>query len=470
MSTLTRRFQLLIVTISLLVAGNQSVQAQAAPSTQPAAAGDAKPFKPEELEQLAAPIALYPDSLVAQIFMASTYPLEVVQAERWMGSNKTLKGDALAAELSKKDWDASVKSLVEFPQVLEMMSKQLDWTTKLGDAFIADRAAIMAAVQRLRAKAQQAGNLKTTTEQKVVVEPAPPQTIVVQGAPPPPPQIIKIESPSPTVVYVPTYNPTVVYGTWPYPAYPPPPPAYPPGYVATGAISFAAGVAVGAAWNNNSHGDCNWHGGDVDVDVNRNTNVNRNSNVNRQSTNTNVQNRTGSAQGASASSFQHDPSHRKGVSYRDQASAAKVGQTSANNAAAGARENYRGRTDAGGQQNARGASAGQQPGNMGASANRGASGAQQPGNMGGSANRGASASQQPAGQGGGANRGASAAPSSSSKGGAFAGADQGGAAARESSSRGQASRGSSSPSRTGPGSGGGGGSRGGGGGGGGGRR
>ena len=171
-------------------------------------------FKPEELEQILAPIALYPDSLLAQIFMASTYPLEIVQADRWAKQNTTLKADALTAALEKQPWDPSVKSLVNFPQVLTMMSEKLDWTQKLGDAFLAQQKDVMATVQTLRKKAVEAGNLKTTKEQQVIVEK---ETIIIQSA-------------SPQVVYVPTYNPTVVYGAWPYPAYPPAP-YYPPGYV-----------------------------------------------------------------------------------------------------------------------------------------------------------------------------------------------------------------------------------------------
>ena len=171
-------------------------------------------FKPEELEQILAPIALYPDSLLAQIFMASTYPLEIVQADRWAKQNTTLKADALTAALEKQPWDPSVKSLVNFPQVLTMMSEKLDWTQKLGDAFLAQQKEVMATVQTLRKKAVEAGNLKTTKEQQVIVEK---ETIIIQSA-------------SPQVVYVPTYNPTVVYGAWPYPAYPPAP-YYPPGYV-----------------------------------------------------------------------------------------------------------------------------------------------------------------------------------------------------------------------------------------------
>jgi hypothetical protein len=139
-------------------------------------------------------------------------------------------------EASKdKDWDPSVKAMLEFPDVLLMMNEKLDWTEKLGNAFLSQQKDVMSSVQRLRQKAQESGNLKTTKEQKVIVEE---QT-----------KVIIIEPASPQVVYVPTYNPTVVYGVWAYPAYPPAP-VYPPGYVATtAAFSFAAGVAVGAAWS-----------------------------------------------------------------------------------------------------------------------------------------------------------------------------------------------------------------------------
>jgi Spy/CpxP family protein refolding chaperone len=156
-----------------------------------------------------------------------------------------------------------VKSLVNFPQVLTMMSEKLDWTQKLGNAFLAHQKPVMDTIQSLRAKAQAAGNLKTTTEQTVIVEQ----------------KIIKIESASPQVIYVPTYNPTVVYGAWPYPAYPPYY-YYPPGYVATtAAVSFAAGVAMGAAWGY-AWGNTNYHGGNVDI--NNSQNININNNINRQ--------------------------------------------------------------------------------------------------------------------------------------------------------------------------------------------
>ena len=372
-------------------------------------------FRQEEIDQLVAPIALYPDSLISQILMASTYPLEVVQAERWAKQNKDLKGDALAAALEKQDWDASVKSLVNFPQVLQMMSEKLDWTQKLGDAFLAQQKEVMDTIQKLRVKAQDQGNLKTTTEQKVIVEE----------------KVIRIEPANPQVVYVPTYNPTVVYGAWPYPAYPPYY-YYPPGYVAGAAVfTFAAGVALGAAWGY-AWGGCNWHGGDVNIDVNRNTNINRN--INRDQAKQKMQDR-GQGQGGKGK-WQHDASHRKGAAYRDQATAQKFNRGTAGDAAK-SREAYRGRAEQGRQDLARG----------GAEQFRGGQGAGQRG--GGDQFRG----QQ--GSGG--------------RGGAFEGIDRGGGADRSFSQRGSSSRQSMSSSRGGGGSsggGGGGGGRGGGGGGG----
>jgi hypothetical protein len=259
-------------------------------------------FKPEQLEQIVAPIALYPDDLVAQIFMASTYPLEIVQVARWVKANPGLKGDQLAKALEQQTWDPSVKSLVNFPQVLNMMNDKLDWTQQLGDAVLAQQKDLMAAVQRLRQKAQAAGNLKTTNEQKVIVEQQT-QYIVIQPA-------------NPQVIYVPTYNPTVVYGAWAYPAYPPPPVyAYPYGAMA---FSFAAGVAVGAAWGY-AWGGCNWHGGDVDVNVNKNATINNS--IDRSK----YQNKVTGGQGGRGE-WKHNPESRRGVAYRDQGTAKKFGQ------------------------------------------------------------------------------------------------------------------------------------------------
>jgi hypothetical protein len=343
-------------------------------------------FKPEELDQLLAPIALYPDSLLAQIFMASTYPLEVVQADRWTKQNKDLKGDALTAALEKQPWDPSVKSLVNFPQVLAMMSEKLEWTQKLGDAFLAQKQDVMASVQALRKKAVEAGNLKTTKEQKVVVEQ---ETIVIESA-------------SLQVVYVPAYNPTVVYGTWAYPAYPPAY-YYPPGYAAgTALLSFGAGVALGAAWGY-GWGDCDWHGGDVDIDVDRNTNINQN--INREKYKNQYQGGRGN--------WQHNPEHRKGVSYRDQATGQKYNRASANETVK-SREDFRGRTEGGRQDSVRG----------GADPSRGRQDAGQRGGM-----EGRPETRQTGGRG-----------LSGQGGGAYSGMDRGGSATRDFSDRGSSSR------------------------------
>jgi len=286
-----------------------------------------QPFKPEELEQIVAPIALYPDSLLAQVFMASTYPLEIVQAARWSKEHPDVKGDAVSKAVEKETWDASVKSLVAFPDVLTMMNEKLDWTQKLGDAFLAQQKDVMDAVQRLRVKAKEAGNLKSGKEQTVKTEAAP------AGAPAP--QIIIIESKDPEVVYVPTYNPTVVYGAWPYPAYPPY--YYYPPYYAPGAafFSFSVGVVVGGAiW-----GNCNWGGNDIDIDVNRYNNFNRNE-FNRNEIN------NGRNNGGNNGKWQHSPEHRQGVGYRDSATQQKYNRGSSRESVS-SREDFRGRADQG---------------------------------------------------------------------------------------------------------------------------
>jgi hypothetical protein len=290
-----------------------SAPAHAQTVPTPAATGQNAPvFKTEELDQIVAPIALYPDDLLAQVLMASSYPLEIVMADRWLEdpNNSKLKGDQLAAAVETQPWDPSVKSLVPFPQVLQMMSDKLDWTQKLGDAILAQQADVMAAVQRLRQRAQAAGTLKTTEQQVVKTEA---QTIVIQPA-------------NPQVVYVPAYNPTVVYGTWPYPAYPPyyyPPPAYYPGQALLTGMAFATGAAiVGSLWG---WGDCNWGGNNININNNRFNQINAN----------NI--RAGRATTANGNSWRHDPSHRKGVAYRDQGTRQKyLGQRG--NASAAARD------------------------------------------------------------------------------------------------------------------------------------
>ena len=273
-------------------------------------------FSKEELEQLVAPIALYPDSLFAQVLMASTYPLDVVSADRWVKANPSLKDKALEDALQKQQWDPAVKSIVVFPQVLTMMSEKLDWTQKLGDAFLAQEKDVMATAQALRAKAASEGNLKDSKEQKVITEKVESTTI------------IKIEPTNPEVVYVPTYNPTVVYGAWPYPAYPPYY-YYPPGYVAGGALlGFTAGVIVGGAlW-----GNVGWGRGDVNVNVNRYNNFNK----------TNISN----------GNWQHNSDRRGAVPYRDKGTAQKYNRGASPNAAS--RDGYRGRDSGGGLQQTRG--------------------------------------------------------------------------------------------------------------------
>lgn len=267
-------------------------------------------FKTEEVEQLVAPIALYPDPLVAQVLMASTYPLEIVSAARWSKANPKVSGKALEDALQKQTWDPSVKSLTAVPQVLAMMNEKIDWTQKLGDAFLAQQKDVMDAIQRLRAKAQEAGNLKSGKEQVVKTEQK-------NGT-----SVIKIEPTNPEVVYVPTYNTTVVYGPWPYPAYPPYY-YYPPGYVAGPAVAFSVGIVVGSAmW-----GGCHWHGGNVYVNHTRYNSFNR----------TNLDN----------VNWQHNPEHRKGTQYRDAASQAAYG---GQRPGVESRAAYRGYADAGRQE------------------------------------------------------------------------------------------------------------------------
>src|SRR5690348_11346 len=258
-------------------------------------------FRMEEIDQMTAPIALYPDQLLAQVLIAATYPLEVVQADRWLAdpANSKLKGDELAGALEKQTWDPSVKSLVPFPQVLKMMSEKLDWTQRLGDAFLAQQDDVMSSVQRLRKQAQNAGTLKSTEQQSVVVEK---ETVVIQPA-------------KPEVVYVPTYNPTTVYGTWPYPAYPPvyypPPAAYYPGYYAGSALVSGMAFGLGVATVASLSGCCNanWGGNNVNINANRYNTINA----------SNIRSGRASQLQANASTWRHDPAHRGGVAYRDAA-------------------------------------------------------------------------------------------------------------------------------------------------------
>lgn len=248
-------------------------------------AADVQQLSQAQLASLVAPIALYPDPLVSQILMASTYPLEVAEAANWQSANSNLQGDARDQALQQQSWDASVKSLVSFPPVLQMMGSQLSWTQNLGDAVLAQQSDVMSAIQALRAKAQDAGALQSSAQQTVSGG---------NGDP------IIIEPANPQMVYVPTYNPAVVYGAWPYPAYPPVA-YYPPGYVSgTALVSFGVGMAAGTAlW-----GGCHWGGG---WGGNNSLTVN-NSNFNNFNRNTNSNWRGGSLNGHS--DWKPDPQRR----------------------------------------------------------------------------------------------------------------------------------------------------------------
>lgn len=288
----------------LLLAVPPGALGQFAPPSPPPLEGAIAPpiFRQEELDQLLAPIALYPDALLAQILMGSTYPLEVVQAARWVKAYPNVSGPQLEEAMQQQPWDPSVKSLTAFPQVLAMMDGNLDWTQKLGEAFLAQQPDVMATVQTLRAKAQAAGYLQSTPQQTVIAEP----------------QFIRIEPATPQTVYVPVYNPTVVYGPWWYPAYPPYY-WYPPGYVVgTSVFSFGIGLAMGAVlW-----GGFDWHRRHVTI-----VNVHNFNTFNR----TRITDRT----------WRHDVVHRRGVPYHDPGVRQRFGQGPL--PGAGAREPFRGR-------------------------------------------------------------------------------------------------------------------------------
>lgn len=256
-------------------------------------------FTPERLEQLVAPIALYPDALVAQVLMASTYPLQVTQAARWRQRHANLKDQELDRMAAGEPWDPSVKSLLHFPDLLDRMNANLDWTKDLGDAVLAQQPAVMEAVQRLRRYAYDAGNLQDNDKQRVVVEE----------------KVIRVE-PATEVLYVPSYNPTVVYGgywapsSWYYPLFSYPYDYwYPVGYLAHNIVSFGFGVLAGAViwghcdwydgWIGYHDYHHHWHGGG-DVYVDRSLTVNN----------------YGGSRPAPVR-WEHNPLHRRGVAYRD---------------------------------------------------------------------------------------------------------------------------------------------------------
>lgn len=285
--------------------------APAAPVAPITAATPAAPseavFSTEQLDQMLAPLALYPDALLAQVLMATTYPGNVADAVAWSKAHPKASGDDAVKQVADQPWDPSVQSLVAFPQVLATLGQDPAWVQRVGDAFLAQPDAVMNSVQRLRAKAKAAGHLESNEQQTVIVQPASApaasSTTVVQA--PAPAQTIVIQPTNPQVVYVPSYNPSVVYGSWPYPssppAYYPPPPGYAIGTALATGLAFGAGVAiVNSLW-----GDCDWGHNDVDIDVNRYNNINVNRRID-----------------ANQNNWQHNPRYRNGVPYRDQVSRA----------------------------------------------------------------------------------------------------------------------------------------------------
>ncbi|MGB8607726.1 DUF3300 domain-containing protein, partial [Bradyrhizobium sp.] len=289
---------------SALVSSGQSVtpapQAQSQVVTTTTTEQEpAQKMPPEQLDSLVAPIALFSDPLLATTLAASTYPLEIIQLQQWMERNKNLKDKALADAVAKQSWDPSVQSLAVTPDVVQRLAGNIQWTTDLGNAFLAQQSDVMDAVQRMRAKAQGTGNLQTSAQQTV-------ETKTVEGGK----QVIVVEPSQSDVVYVPSYDSTVVYG--------PPPPAYPyypytyPGYypgmgLAWGAAGFALGAWAGGAW-----GNCNWGGGDITINNKNNFNRNNINNINRGNIN------RGQAGGGK---WQHNPQHRGNAPYGDRGTA-----------------------------------------------------------------------------------------------------------------------------------------------------
>ncbi len=283
---------------------SQEAPPQPTPIMLPASSGaevpeEAAKLTNDQLDSLVAPVALYPDPLLAQCLVASTYPIDIVAAQQWLDKNSSLKGDALAKEAENQPWDPSVQALVSIPDALKRLSENIAWTKDLGDAFLAQESDVMDAVQRLRAKAKDGGKLESSDQQKVEV-----QTVESK-------QVIVIEPSSPEVVYVPSYSPTVIWGA---PAYYPYPPMYYPPYYAGGAwIGFGVGIAVGIGISGGWGWGCGWHGGGNTININNNNNYvshhNRENGVNR----------------SGNSNWQHNAQQRGGAPYKDRATANKYG-------------------------------------------------------------------------------------------------------------------------------------------------
>jgi uncharacterized protein DUF3300/endosialidase-like protein len=406
------RCRRVLLALAIMVA-TPSVAAAQGTGTPTSPSSDQDLLKPEQLDALVAPIALYPDALLANMLAASTYPLEVVEADRWLAGHKSMKGDQLKTEVDKRSWDDSVKALASTPTVLAMMSEKLDWTRSLGDAVLAQQPDVMDAIQRLRSRAQANNKLASTKEQKVTVQQQ-------QGK-----QVIAIEPTDPNTMYVPYYEPAAVYGDWPYPDYPPyyfGTPSYIGAGVIAAGIAFGAGFALGR-WSNYWRGGCNW--GNNNFFINRTNNIGNN--------------------------WQHNPAHRQGVRYGNAGVQQRFGN---NNLRAGSadRMDFRGRggqqvlnpgkdrTSAGNRSGGERAGAGDRPGGDRAKASDRRAGDRGAGKQAGAGNRGASKQARAADRGrgsGGAGR--------SGRNSAFA--MQSGRAANLQSARGRASFASTGISR-----------------------
>src|ERR1700756_859084 len=436
----TFRYLLVMVCTISIVPGDTSLPSPG--STQAAAPQDqAVKIPAEQLDSLVAPIALYPDPMLAQTLAASTYPLEVIQLQQWLAKNPGLKDKALADAVMKQPWDPSIQALAALPEVVKRLADDIQWTTDLGNAFLAQQSDVLDAVQRMRKKAQDTGNLKSTEQQKV-------ETKVIENK-----SVIVVEQANPQVVYVPSYDPVVVYGP---PVYPYPPIYYPPaGYYAAGlAISFGVGMMMGAAWGGGWGWGCGW-GGNNDITINNNNNFNRNSNIGGGNRN-NIGNgnrpsqqpgRGGGGGGRGAGSWKHNPQHRGGAPYGDRGTANKFGGSARGDSLSNRQSSARQQI-------------GRQGGNL-ASTRGGGAGVSNRASGLGAGNRGSGAGVSNRASGGGADRVGSRDVSRGGGGNrdAFGGGSRGSSGYNGSSSRASSSRGSSSMGSRG----GGGGARGGGG-------
>lgn len=311
--------------------------APAAPPTPaaPAAQPVTTTYTRAQIDQWVAPVALYPDNLLSQVLMASTYPGNVIQAVQWSQDNPSMQGDAAVQAVAGQPWDPSVKSLVAFPALLALMGENPPWVENLGDAFLAQPHDVMDSVQRLRALAQQTGSLKSTPQQKVTTAnaSAPASSAAASSssagsqAAPAPTQIIKIESTDPNVVYVPTYNPSTVYGSWPNTAYPPvylPPP---PGEQFTDSFVKGFGYSLGVATTWALFSSIDW---DHDDDYHHDNDYNRGYSHNGDNININVNNFnhiTGQNLPGNRTGWQHNPAYRGNIPYPDNTVSQRFHQT-----------------------------------------------------------------------------------------------------------------------------------------------